>query len=168
MTFHRIEARALVVMLAVVVLVVVADQYSKSVILAHLQPNSVRTIIPGFFNLVLTFNRGAAFGFLAGVSEGYREVLLALTTLIALAAIAYFLFTDYYRDRVGQLALSLIIGGAIGNIIDRMRLGSVVDFLDFYYQSYHWPAFNIADSCICLGVATLILFRPKNLTNSLQ
>jgi signal peptidase II len=135
-----------------------ADQVSKLVVLQAFQPGEVRPVLDGFFNLTLTFNRGAAFGLWSWLTPGIREAVLGLTVLLAMAVVVYFLSRPYYQRPLSQSALALIMGGAIGNIMDRFRLGAVVDFLDVYYGTYHWPAFNIADSAICLGVGILILF----------
>lgn len=144
---------------AVAVLVIIADQLSKQIVLAYFQPGQVLPVLEGFFNLVLVFNYGAAFGIFGGISDGLRELVLALSTLIALGVVGALLIYDYYADRLGQLALALILGGAIGNIIDRLMHGAVVDFLDFYIGTNHWPAFNIADSAICIGVALVMMRR---------
>jgi signal peptidase II len=136
----------------------VLDQASKLLVLGTFQAGEVRPIIDGFFNLTLTFNRGAAFGLWSWLTPGIREIVLGLTVLFAMAVVVYFLSRPYYQNALSQFALASILGGAIGNIMDRVRLGAVVDFLDVYYGTYHWPAFNVADSAICIGVAILILF----------
>lgn len=140
---------------------ILLDQVSKHLILQSFQPGAVRPVVDGLFNLTLTFNRGAAFGLWSGLPPGWREVILALTILFALLVVGYFLTRSYYQNALSQIALSMILGGACGNIIDRVRLGAVVDFLDVYYGSYHWPAFNVADSAICIGVGMLLLFPAK-------
>jgi signal peptidase II len=139
---------------------IVADQISKKLILDSFQPGEIRPVIDGLFNLTLTFNKGAAFGLWSGLSSGVREAVLGLTILLALGVVAFLLTRSYYQSFVAQAALSGILGGAVGNIIDRFRFGAVVDFLDWYIGTAHWPAFNIADSAICVGVA-LLLFAPK-------
>ena len=149
--------------------VVILDQITKWLVLRSILLGDSIEVIPGFFNLVLTFNKGAAFGMMAGLSDGVREVVLALTTGFALVVVAFFLFTDCKRDALGQVALAMILGGALGNIIDRIRIGAVIDFLDVYYGTAHWPAFNVADSAICIGVALLILRRrphPEQRSNA--
>ena len=143
------------------ILVIVLDQLSKSLILSSFSVGEVRSIIPGFFNLTLTYNPGAAFGLLSDLPDGSRVLVLSLTICAALAAVGYFLLNEYYDDGIGQIGLLMIVGGAIGNIIDRARFGEVVDFLDVYFRSYHWPAFNIADSAICLGVTVLLFRKPS-------
>lgn len=114
-------------------------------------------IIPGFFNLTYLTNKGAAFGFLASVDAAWRHYFFLILASIALL----FLFIAWFRMRKDHRfygpALALIAGGAIGNLIDRVRLGAVVDFLDFYVAGHHWPAFNVADSAITVGVTLFLL-----------
>lgn len=141
------------------------DQASKIQVLRTFQPGEIRPVIDGLFNLTLTFNRGAAFGLWSWLTPGLRELVLGITVLIAMAVVVYFLTRPYYQNALSQMALAGILGGALGNIIDRVRLGAVVDFLDVYYGTYHWPAFNIADSAICVGVGILILF-PRQTPNA--
>jgi signal peptidase II len=136
---------------------VALDQVSKRLVLSSFQPGEVRPVIDGLFNLTLTFNRGAAFGLWSGLPSGWREAILGLTILMALAVVAFLMTRSHYQSLWAQTSLAAILGGAIGNIIDRVKFGAVVDFLDFYLGSYHWPAFNVADSAICVGVALLIL-----------
>ena len=142
-------------------LVAVLDQITKFIILAWLDHGERVPVIDGFFDLTLTYNPGAAFGFLANVADDtLRHTLLGVTTFVALVAVLYVLVYDYYDDLIAQGALAAVIGGAIGNIIDRIRIGMVIDFLDFYIGTLHWPVFNIADTAICLGVAVLLMRRP--------
>jgi signal peptidase II len=140
--------------------VVALDQVTKQLALSAFQPGEVQQVIDGVFNLTLSFNRGAAFGLWSGLESGWREIVLASTILLALGVVGFLLTRPYYQSKVTQIALAAILGGAIGNVIDRFIYGAVVDFLDFYLGSYHWPAFNIADSAICIGVG-LLLFLPK-------
>lgn len=115
-----------------------------------------------FFNLVLTYNAGAAFSFLSDAS-GWQRWLLSGVALIT-SIVIIFLLQRYADNRLFCLALSLVLGGALGNLWDRMTLGHVIDFLDFYLGSYHWPAFNIADSAIFIGAVLLIYdsFQKKS------
>jgi signal peptidase II len=133
------------------------DQLTKYLILMNFLPGEILPIIPEFFNLTLTFNLGAAFGLWSALSDGLRETVLALTNLVALGVVVYFMRQPSYSSRAAQTALAGILGGAIGNIIDRFVRGSVVDFLDFHIGTTHWPAFNVADSAICTGVVVLLL-----------
>jgi signal peptidase II len=91
------------------------------------------------------------------LESGWREGVLASTIVFALVVVGALLTRPYYQGIIHQIALAAILGGAVGNVIDRFIYGAVIDFLDFYWGSYHWPAFNIADSAICIGVFTLVL-----------
>lgn len=117
--------------------------------------------ITSFFNLILTYNAGAAFSFLSDAS-GWQRWFLSSIALIA-SIVIIFLLRKYTDSQLFCLALSLVLGGALGNLWDRITLGHVVDFLDFYIGSYHWPAFNVADSAIFIGAVLLIYdsFRSK-------
>lgn len=144
--------------LCVGLLVVVLDQISKLMVEKMFSLGEQLPVVDGFFDLTLTYNKGVAFGMFASLDQVPRVIALAGAISLALLVVAYLLLKEYRRDPIGQVFLAMIVGGAIGNIIDRVRVGAVVDFLDFYYGSFHWPAFNIADSAICAGVF-LLLFR---------
>ena len=120
-----------------------------------------QVLLTNFFNLVLTFNAGAAFSFLSDES-GWQRWLFSGIAVCASVLIIY-LLSKHTSERLFCIALSLILGGALGNLWDRITLGYVVDFLDFHYNGYHWPAFNIADSSIFIGALLLIFesFRHK-------
>ncbi len=140
------------------------DWASKAWILANLAPHETRVIIPGFFNLTLGYNPGAIFGTLAGASPLVRNVVF---TLAGIAALGYFGW-EFLKDgspRCQRVALGLILGGALGNGLDRIRHGSVVDFLDFVFGGWHYWTFNLADSCIVCGAILLGIglsfMRPK-------
>ena len=134
-------------------LVIVLDQITKYWISQSLAPGAGVPVTP-FFNLVLTYNTGAAFSFLSRAS-GWQHGFFILIAALASLFIIYFI-RRYHRQKVFSIGLSLILGGALGNLWDRIVLGHVVDFLDFYIQAYHWPAFNVADSAITCGAALLI------------
>ena len=141
--------------------VVAVDQVAKSLALRHLVPGTPIPIIEGVFALRLGFNPGLAFGLLAGLDEGWRWLVWALSmgALVVLARVAYrILPSASWAARVG---LGLVFGGAVGNLVDRARLGAVVDFLDVYWRAYHWPAFNTADAAISVGVVLLALALMK-------
>ena len=157
----NISFKKLILVLAAVGIVTALDQLTKSLIVTSFKPGQSVPVIDGIFNLVLVFNKGAAFGLLSGITDGVRSIVLGLTTAVALCAVFYFLIVEYFEDSFAKCALGLILGGAFGNIIDRIRLGEVIDFLDFYWKSYHWPAFNVADSAICVGVFILLIRTPK-------
>lgn len=135
-------------------LVVAVDQWSKAAITANLALYERIAIMP-FFNLTLAYNEGAAFSFLAGAG-GWQRWLFASIACLTSALIAGWLLTKK-ESRWVQIALALILGGALGNLWDRLMLGHVVDFLDFYWASWHFPAFNIADTAITVGVACMLL-----------
>ena len=136
--------------------IIAADQATKAAVVSYLYPLQIVEAIPGLFNLVYFRNTGAAFGLFSGGGILSKLFLVAVTGA-ALVVLGFLL-----REAKGTgatFALSLIVGGAIGNLIDRLRFGSVVDFLDFHIGSLHWPAFNVADSAITVGVALTIWFR---------
>ncbi len=130
------------------------DQWTKHLIVQKVPLHHSVAIIPGFFNLTHVRNTGGAFGILAGRGSAGFAFFLILS-LTAIGAILYFFFKVEQKDRRLTLPLPFILSGAIGNLIDRLRYGEVVDFLDFYVSSFHWPAFNIADSAICVGIGLL-------------
>jgi signal peptidase II len=137
--------------------VVLVDQLTKLWIMATFALHEQLNIIPGFLNLVHVTNTGAAFGFLAGSKSLLRQVFFVAVALAALGVIVYAYGHLKKQGRIFVYALGLIAGGALGNLIDRLRFGSVIDFLDFFYGSYHWPAFNAADSAISIGVGLFLL-----------
>jgi signal peptidase II len=134
--------------------IVLADQLAKWLILARFAPGE-RVELTGFFNLVLVFNKGAAFSFLAA-EAGWQTPVLAAFAVGAALVVSVLLVRSPER-RMLCAGLALILGGALGNLVDRLRFGHVVDFLDFHAAGWHWPAFNVADSAITIGAALLIL-----------
>jgi signal peptidase II len=141
--------------LIVSVLVLLADQATKQWVLAALQPYEVIPVLP-VFNLTLVFNEGAAFSFLANSGGWQRWFFIGLAIVITVVLVVW-LTKLKPHERLTAAGLSLVAGGAAGNLIDRLVYGHVVDFLDFYWRSWHWPAFNVADSAITVGVALLLL-----------
>jgi signal peptidase II len=133
------------------------DQAAKSYIMQTMRLHESIPIIPGFFSLTYIRNPGAAFGILATSSTGFRLLFFAFTSLFALVLLATIFFRLQQDDWMGQISIAGILGGAVGNLLDRLRLGEVIDFLDFYVNGYHWPAFNVADAAISVGVFFLIL-----------
>jgi signal peptidase II len=135
--------------------VVILDLVTKGYIITHFPLYSSRPVIPGFFNLVHIQNKGVAFGILGEAAPVWRDTLLLLFPVIAMSGILIFAF-GYPQKRIGVLlSLGGILGGALGNLIDRLRFRGVIDFLDIFWGQYHWPAFNVADSAITLGVLFL-------------
>lgn len=141
----------------VAMVVVLLDQVSKVVILAKIPLYKSIAIIPGLFNITHVHNPGGAFGFLAQNGSPWRHWIFLCASLLALAMIIYFHHQTPPTYPYLAMGMSLIFGGAIGNLIDRLRLGEVVDFLDFYVAAYHWPTFNIADSAVTVGVGIFII-----------
>jgi signal peptidase II len=134
--------------------VVLADQATKALVLARFAPGE-RVELTGFFNMVLVYNRGAAFSFLSDAG-GWQTPALAVFALVAIGVVGAFIVRSPGRHLL-RCGLALILGGAAGNLIDRLRFGQVVDFLDFHAAGWHWPAFNVADSAITVGAVLLIL-----------
>jgi signal peptidase II len=133
--------------------IVLADQWTKLVILSHFDRYERLPVLP-FFDLILTFNRGAAFSLFAD-HDGWQRFFFIGVSSIASIVIVY-LLSKHHQDRLFSIGLGLILGGAVGNLWDRIVLGHVVDFLLFYWRSWSFPAFNLADSAITLGAAVLI------------
>ena len=143
--------------------VLIGDQVTKTLVLHWMPLYHTIPVINGFFDLVHVHNPGGAFGFLSGQHPMLRSVLFLSATAVAIGLI----LTFYHRTPAGHhwlaTAFSLILGGALGNLVDRLRFGQVVDFLDVYIGRYHWPAFNVADSAITVGIAIflVLLLRRK-------
>jgi signal peptidase II len=136
--------------------VIVSDQITKAVITEKLFMYGSHKVIDGFFSLVYVMNPGAAFGFLAGAPEIFRYLFFISVTVLAILLIIYYISKSKSQDVLIVISLTLIFGGAVGNLIDRIRFGAVVDFLDFYIGTWHWPAFNVADSAISIGAVLMI------------
>lgn len=141
----------------VALIVILLDQATKLVIVRALRVGQGIPVIPGYFDIVFVLNPGAAFGFLATLSEQVRNPFFILISVVAVILIVFYHTRFLHAHRLASVALGLILGGAIGNLIDRLRYGMVVDFLDFHVSRYHWPAFNVADSAISIGVALMFL-----------
>ena len=139
--------------LALAAFVVLLDQVSKAWVLASFRYMESLVVTP-FFNLVLVYNSGAAFSFLADAGGWQKWFFIVLA--LGISAWLLSLLRQHAGERLLPLALSLILGGAIGNVIDRLRFDAVVDFLDFHLAGYHWPAFNVADSAITVGVVLML------------
>ena len=139
--------------LAISMAVLVLDQLTKYSITASFQYNESKFILP-FFNLVLAHNTGAAFSFLAGASGWQREFFIGVTVVIS--ALLLWMLRKNHTNRILGVALALVLGGAFGNLYDRVAHGFVVDFIQLHAFGYAWPAFNVADSAICVGAALLI------------
>ncbi len=142
--------------------VLALDQITKLLIATRFPLHETQPLISGFFNLVHVRNKGMAFGIMNRPGAEWGFIILLGATLGAVALLLFWFYRLKAEDKGMMLPLSLILGGAIGNLIDRVRLGEVVDFLDFYVGPYHWPAFNVADSAITVGtlwLAVILLFH---------
>jgi signal peptidase II len=143
--------------LLIAIAVVVLDRITKWVVVKKIVLEDAIPIIPGFFRLTHLENPGAAFSLFAESTSPFKTALLIAFSLAALAVVAYLLWKNRDEFNATTLSLSLILGGAIGNLWDRLADGMVTDFLDFYLGNHHWPPFNIADSAIVVGALLLLL-----------
>jgi signal peptidase II len=148
--------------LAVSLAVLFLDQWTKGIITRTMEVHQSRTVLADVFDLTYVRNSGAAFGLFASVDSSLKAILLnSVAVVVFLIVSAYALRSSHKSVRL-QVGLALILGGAVGNLLDRVRFGYVVDFLDFSVSGHHWPAFNVADSAICIGVGLLFLDMLRN------
>jgi len=140
-----------------IIFLFIADQVIKALIARNIILNSSKQIIPGFFQLVHIRNRGAIFGFFSQSGNRYVFLFLTLASLAALCLVVYYFFKASPDEKWLRISLSLIIAGALGNFMGRVFKGYVIDFLDVSVKGWHWPSFNVADSCISIGAVLLIL-----------
>ncbi len=147
--------------------IIILDIWTKALVLARIDLHESIPVIPNFFQLVHVRNTGAAFGIGANASSKLVPFLLNAGAIAVFCVVVVYALRSAVTDRLLQTGLHLILGGAIGNLLDRFRFGYVVDFLDVYVGNKHWPAFNVADSAICIGIALLFLdMRKKPETES--
>jgi signal peptidase II len=144
-------------LLGIAAVVFALDRWTKWIVETTFTPFDNKSIIPGFFSIVRSENPGVAFGMFSESASRYRTTVLVAFSLIAIVILAWMLSRVDRMDRFTSTGLALIFGGAAGNVFDRVRSGSVTDFLDFYLGNVHWYTFNLADSAICVG-AGLLLF----------
>jgi signal peptidase II len=142
---------------ALVAVLVILDQVTKALVRREIPLHDSVTVVPGFLNLVHVRNTGAAFGFLDAVDFPYKPAVVALMAAAALIGIAFYAARLSSHARLARIGLALIIAGAIGNLVDRLLIGSVVDFVDVVLGGWHFWAFNVADSAITLGVAAMLI-----------
>jgi signal peptidase II len=140
-----------VMLISLIAAAVVADQLTKTAALSLLSQGTAVPVLPGF-NLSLGFNTGASFGMMGGFMAGKPLLMAALTGALTIAFAVMAFRAQHALERAG---FALVVGGALGNIIDRLRQGAVTDFLDFYWRDWHWPTFNVADICITLGAVLI-------------
>ena len=148
-----------ILLFLVMALVLVLDQSTKFLVMREFGLYESRQVIPGLFSLTYLTNTGAAFGILAGQPTRWRQAFFVGVGLLALGVILWVRGRMAARNPWYTVSLGLIGGGALGNLVDRVRFGAVVDFLDFYIGSHHWPPFNVADSAICVGVALFLALQ---------
>lgn len=134
----------------IAVLILIVDQWSKSLVCGYLASSGSKTLISGFFDLTLVYNTGSAFGTFKGATH-----YIILISIFSVILILFLYFSFIKKSIIYSISLALVLGGAIGNLIDRVVKGHVVDYLDFYVRQYHWPAFNVADSAITIGMILL-------------
>lgn len=144
-------------------LVFAADRLTKSIVEAHVSAYDIHPVIPGFFDIVHSQNRGIAFGLMNDSTSAWRTIVLIVFATAALLMVAAMLWRAARMDRWTATGLALVLGGAAGNLFDRIVWGRVTDFLEFYVRGWHWPTFNVADSCVVIGSGLLLLeiLRPK-------
>lgn len=145
------------VLLVTCLVILLLDQWTKYEVQQRLHLRQTVEVIPGFFHLTHIRNTGGAFGIFGGEKGGIGSLFFVVVSLIAIGSILFFFLKVKEDEKTLSLTLSLVLSGAIGNLIDRLMYGEVVDFLDFHLFSYHWPAFNIADSAITLGIGLMAL-----------
>lgn len=149
-------------LLGIVSVILILDQGTKLLVDRLLPLYSVKPVIPGFFNLVHARNTGAAFSMFAGTPSLGRQVVFVGLGLLVVGGLAYASTKLKPEETLTRWAYALICGGALGNLVDRLRLGEVIDFLDFYIGLYHWPAFNVADSALTVGACLLAITLLQN------
>ena len=149
--------RRYLLLVGVSLILVALDQLTKMFVVHTMRLHESISIIEGFFSLTYIRNPGAAFGIFATTNSAFRLIFFVGTSIFALGLLGTIFYRLHPDDVWGQLTVSSIFGGAIGNLVDRLRYGEVIDFLDFHVSGYHWPAFNVADSAISVGVVSLLV-----------
>ena len=150
---NKVKTKAGII-ISILLLVACLDHATKLTALYHLSLENISIEVSSFLNFVLVFNPGISFGFLGDGGETQRILLTLFATIVG-CSLTFWAFLS--KKTTIKISLSMIAGGALGNAIDRILYGAVVDFIDFHYKSYHWPAFNIADAAITIGVAIVII-----------
>src|SRR5713226_5773717 len=153
----RVRNISRVIYTAIAMLVFAGDQVTKSMVESAIPEHEVIPVIPGFFNLTHVRNGGAAFGLFADSPAPWKTVLLIVISAALLASVVGVVWKSRRLQWEAGVGLSLVLGGALSNLVDRIRVGRVVDFLDFYMRNYHWYTFNLADSAIVVGAGFLVL-----------
>ncbi|HEX5413218.1 MAG TPA: signal peptidase II [Terriglobia bacterium] len=146
-----------IIYLLIVIVIFAGDQITKNVVEHTIPHGAAIPVIPGFFDLIRTENSGIAFSLFAGASHSWKMVLMIGVSIALLVAVVIVALKSREMNWGTGVGLGLVVGGACSNLLDRMRFGQVVDFLDFYHRSYHWATFNVADSAIVAGAILLLL-----------
>ncbi len=154
-------SRKIVLFSAILIIGVFLDQFTKYLVVRELAEGSYVPVVRGFFNIVLTYNKGAAFGLFANLSMQSAWLFFIVSSSLVMGVVAYLWWRTPADHDLATVGYSLIFTGAVGNLIDRARLGQVVDFLDFHLGQLHWPAFNVADSLVCVGAGLLLWYIFK-------
>jgi signal peptidase II len=154
----------------IAIIVLLLDRLAKWAVASNIRLHESLVVIPGFFQLTRVENTGAAFGLFADSSAQWKIGALVSFSVLALVVVSALLWKNSHSLSTTTIGLSLILGGAMGNLWDRMMSGRVVDFLDFYVGSYHWPAFNVADTAIVIGATLLIseIFFTKSANETVK
>lgn len=155
MILSKIDAKYLK-LASVAGLVIIIDQITKAVILSFIPLYRSIAVVQGFFSLTHIQNPGGAFGFMSNQSSSLLNIIFLFVASLAICLVFYFYINTPKKYNLLATGFALIFGGAIGNMIDRIRFGKVVDFLDFYIGDFHWPAFNVADSAISVGIVIFL------------
>ena len=153
-------------MILIAGLVVLLDQFTKFIILKYMDIHKSIAVIPGFLDITHLHNTGVAFGMFSGNPSNTKQLVLMAASLIAVGILFYLYHQANQTNRFMMVGFALLLGGAVGNLIDRIYMGKVVDFIDFHIGGFHWPAFNVADSAISVGVVILlyhIIFKKPDI-----
>ncbi len=153
----HVRSLSRIIIIAIAVVIFLGDQATKAMVEDSIPEHAVVPILPHFFNLIHTKNAGAAFGLFSDSPSPWKTGLLILVSAALLATVVALVWKHRRLQWEAGVGLALILGGALSNLVDRIRAGRVVDFLDVYYRNYHWPTFNLADSAIVVGAGFLIL-----------
>ena len=156
-TATRVRDLSRLLCVAIALLVISADQITKAMVERSIPEGTLVPVLPGFFNLTHTKNTGVAFGIFSGSPAPWKTALLIVVSALLIVAVVGFVWRSRPLHWGASVGLALVLGGALSNLADRIRAGQVVDFLDIYWRSYHWYAFNLADSAIVVGAGFLVI-----------
>jgi signal peptidase II len=152
---HRPASSLALLLLAAATVAV--DQITKLAVVTHMAPGDRHVVVEGWFQIRFITNAGGLFGAFRSLPDGWRTLLFSVVPLLASIGLLVFLLRTSSAQRLLRTGLAFILGGAVGNLVDRLRLGHVIDFLDVFWRDHHWPAFNVADASICVGVGLILL-----------